>query len=54
MPNYEPKIPLRIIYTAKALSLFLQIKVQESCNRPFVAQKVPGVLGFQIYMTFGT
>jgi hypothetical protein len=29
-------------------------KVKGSCNRPGVAQRVPGVLGSQISMTFGT
>jgi len=27
---------------------------EESRNRPDVAQSVPGVLGSQIFMTFGT
>jgi hypothetical protein len=29
-------------------------KVKESRNRPGVAQRVPGDLGFQIFITFGT
>jgi hypothetical protein len=29
-------------------------KVKKSRNRPGVAQRVPGELGFQISMTFGT
>jgi hypothetical protein len=29
------------------------IKVKESRNRPGVAQRVPGGLGYQIFMTFG-
>jgi len=29
-------------------------KTKESCNRPGVVQRVPGGLGFQISMTFGT
>jgi hypothetical protein len=31
----------------------VKVKVKESCNRPFVAQRVPGGLGSQIFMTFG-
>jgi hypothetical protein len=30
------------------------LKVKVSRNSPGVAQKVPGVLGSQIFMTFGT
>jgi hypothetical protein len=30
------------------------IKVKESRNRPGVAQRVPGALGSQIFMKFGT
>jgi hypothetical protein len=29
-------------------------KVKESRNRPDVAKRVPGGLGYQIFMTFGT
>jgi hypothetical protein len=29
-------------------------KVKESHNRPGVAQRIPGGLGSQIFMTFGT
>jgi hypothetical protein len=29
-------------------------KVKESCTRAGVAQRVPGVTGSQIFMTFGT
>jgi hypothetical protein len=32
----------------------VKVKVKESRNRPGVAQRVPGVLGSQIFMTFGT
>jgi hypothetical protein len=32
----------------------LKVKVKESRNRPGVAQRVPGGLGSQIFMTFGT
>jgi len=35
-------------------SLVTHIKVKQSRNRPGVAQRVPGGLGFQIFMTFGT
>jgi hypothetical protein len=30
------------------------VKVKESRNRPGTAQRVPGVLGSQIFMIFGT
>jgi len=30
------------------------MKVKQSGNRPGVAQRVPGGLGSQIFMTFGT
>jgi hypothetical protein len=30
------------------------IKIKESCNRPGVTQRVPGGLGYQISITFGT
>ena len=36
------------------LSMYAKVKVKESCNRPGVAQRVPGGLGSQIYMTFCT
>jgi hypothetical protein len=32
----------------------INIKVKESRNKPDVAQRVPGGLGSQISMTFGT
>jgi len=32
----------------------VNVKVKESRKRPGVAQRVPGGLGSQIFMTFGT
>jgi hypothetical protein len=32
----------------------IKVKIKESRNRPGVAQRVPGSLGSQISMTFGT
>ena len=34
--------------------LHVKVKVNESRNRAGVAQRVPGDLGSQIFMTFGT
>jgi hypothetical protein len=36
------------------IQTLVKIKLKESCNRPGVAQRVPGGLGSQISMTFGT
>jgi len=36
------------------LYLTAKVKIKESRNRPGVAQRVPGGLGSQISMTFGT
>jgi len=32
----------------------IKVKVKESRYRPGVAQRIPGILGSQILMTFGT
>jgi len=40
-------------YTSKPYNL-IKKKVKESRNRPGVAQRVPGDLNSQIFMTFGT
>ena len=37
-----------------SISFSLSTKVKESRNRPGVAHRVPGGLGSQIFMTFGT
>jgi hypothetical protein len=34
--------------------IITKVKVKESRNKPGVAQRVPGGLGSQIFMTFGT
>jgi len=34
--------------------IYIYIKIKQSRNRPGVAQRVPGGLGSQIFMTFGT
>ena len=36
------------------MNIFNKVKVKSSRNRAGVAQKVPGGLGSQIFMTFGT
>jgi hypothetical protein len=32
----------------------VKVKVKQSLKRPGVAQRVPGDLGYQIFITFGT
>jgi len=34
--------------------IYIKVTVKQSRNRPGVAQRVPGGLGSQIFMTFGT
>ena len=46
-------IPRRI-YRAERYSYTKKVEVKQSRNRPGVAQRVPGGLGSQISMTFGT
>jgi hypothetical protein len=38
----------------EAVVTYFKVKVKESRNRPGVPQRVPGDLGSQIFMTFGT
>jgi len=38
----------------KIISYIGKVKVKDSRKRPGVAQRVPGGLGSQIFMTFGT
>jgi hypothetical protein len=53
--EYKNFIFLEITYLEKTRTLpYLKVKVKESHNRSGVAQRVPGSLGFQISMTFGT
>ena len=33
--------------------MYVNVKVNESRNRPGVAQRIPGDLGSHIFMTFG-
>jgi hypothetical protein len=37
-----------------AIIIIIITKIKQSRNRPGVAQRVPGDLGSQIFMTFGT
>jgi hypothetical protein len=45
---------LFILLQIPGIYLTVKVKVQDSRNRPGVAQRVPGSLGSQIFMTFGT
>jgi hypothetical protein len=45
------------VFTLFVMTLYnyqIVVKIKESCNRPGVAQRDPGGLGSQIFMTFGT
>jgi len=44
------KIYIFKIYSKESMYIIFKVekKVKESCNRPSVAQRVPGGLGFQI------
>jgi hypothetical protein len=42
------------VYIYIYLYLHIKVKVKDYRNRPGVAQRVPGVLGSQIFMAFGT
>jgi len=46
----------KVLYKSQIRDIILayKIKVKESRNRLGVAQRVPGGLGSQIFMTFGT
>jgi hypothetical protein len=45
--------PVRLSQITGAVYEIL-LKVQQSCNRPGVAQRVPGGLGSQFFVTLGT
>ena len=42
------------VWQVQGFTLQIKVKVKVSCNRPFMTQRVPGGLGCQIFMTFGT
>jgi len=44
---------LQVVWTFQRI-VKVKVKVKQSHNRPGVAQRVPGGLGSQISMTFGT
>ena len=45
---------VNVIHILSARNVTEEVKVKESRNRPGLAQRVPGGLGSQIFMTFGT
>ena len=47
-------IDMKITPIMYKVKVKVKIKVNDSRNRPGVAQRVPGGLGSQISMTFGT
>jgi hypothetical protein len=47
-------LPLKTLAFLPTIEIKIKVKVKESRNRPGVSQKVPGCLGYQISMTFGT
>jgi len=49
---FEPPCTCSVVYMVWAH--IIKVKVKQCRNRPGVAQRVPGGLGSQIFMTFGT
>jgi len=49
-----PRNQSRSVFCDVETDYILKSKDKESRNRPGVAQRVPGGLGSQIFMTFGT
>jgi hypothetical protein len=50
------EVSKKVLYQSQIRDIFLayKVKVNESRNRPGVAQSAPGGLGSQIFMTFDT